>query len=137
MEQPAEPLGTRPYLKATQNKTTSYSGLPFYNPFLLPYDCYVLLVVVGFFFALMHDGLVSGTTAHLTRNRASQGISCSLSTFHPLLHSMRFIRLVIDRYTKLDPHITKPAPVYYENGSGCSILQNSMESVNWSLLQSA
>ena len=118
-------MGLSPRLKSDSNKTTSYRVFLSTIHFFPPYDCYVLLVVVGFSLSLLHDGLVSGTTAHLTHNRASQGISCSLGTFHPLLHPTGLIRLIIDRYTKLDPHITKLASVYYEIRGSYSILRES------------
>lgn len=81
------------------------------NPFLFTLRLLRLLVVVGFSLLLLHDGLVSGTTAHLTRNRASQGISCSLSTFHPLLYPTGLIRLV-------NLPIYETRPTYYETCIG-------------------
>lgn len=115
-----------PRLKSDSKQNYIISGLPFYNPFL--FSLRLLRSTGGrrvFSLSLLHDGLVSGTTAHLARNRASQGISCSLGTFHPLLHPTGLIRLIIDRYTKLDPHITKLASVYYEIRGSYSILRES------------
>lgn len=93
--------------------------------FFLPYDCYYLLVVVGFFFipAARWTHGWHNCTPH-TQSRVT-GHFLQPQHVYPLLHPTGLIRHTNRPIYETRPHITEMAVVYYEIRGSCFILRES------------